>query len=198
MIRLAVSSKDQFEGSYLTLSHCWGQREFLKLTRDNMMDLRSGFPTSSLPRTFQEAVQVARRLGVRYIWIDSLCIIQGDEADWYQESMQMGKVYANAICNIAATASRDDTEGLFRDRNPARMHRVECEVAFNSVGESHHRLFTVVQTHWWGSLLNDQPLNLRAWVMQERLLARRVIHFGEEEVVWVRNLVQDFQYRLVE
>lgn len=80
---------------YVTLSHCWGKAQFLKLEEQRVDEFRKGIKVESLPKTFQNAIKFARRLGqkVRYIWIDSLCIIQGrskaQREDWLTESAKM-------------------------------------------------------------------------------------------------------------
>ncbi|KAK3384147.1 hypothetical protein B0T24DRAFT_689159 [Lasiosphaeria ovina] len=64
-------------GQYVALSYCWGSANFFKMTRANIYRLKQGFSLSDLPRTLQGAIRVTRQLGVSYIWIDALCIIQG-------------------------------------------------------------------------------------------------------------------------
>jgi hypothetical protein len=97
MVRL-VLTKDQkendikIEGPYVTLSHCWGQAKPLCLTEENFPDFQRGISLDSLPQTFRDAMQFASGLGVRYIWIDSLCIKQRHVADWLSESAEMHEV----------------------------------------------------------------------------------------------------------
>jgi hypothetical protein len=81
------------ESQYLTLSHCWGGKVFTTLTRENVEQFLSHIPTKSLSKTFRDAIEVTRRLGFKYLWIDSLCIIQGDEVDWTKEASRMEFVY---------------------------------------------------------------------------------------------------------
>ncbi|KAK4984009.1 hypothetical protein LTR50_006880 [Elasticomyces elasticus] len=100
---------------YLALSHSWGTTHRLTLTRANLPMLKSGIMLSTLPRTFQDAVTIAWELNVPFVWIDSLCIIQDDVADWEKETSRMGAVYANAYLTVAALASKDDSSGCFPD-----------------------------------------------------------------------------------
>jgi Heterokaryon incompatibility protein (HET) len=69
-----------------------------------------------VPKTFEDAIVVTRKLHVQYLWIDSLCIIQDDPEDWGTESLLMDQVYKNALLNIAATAASDSSGGLFYSR----------------------------------------------------------------------------------
>lgn len=94
------------EERYATLSHCWGSSPIKKkLIISKIEDMRAGVSVSELPRTFQDAIVVARKLGLRYLWIDSLCIIQDSpgDVDWAHESSLMNDVYGNSSCNISAT-----------------------------------------------------------------------------------------------
>jgi hypothetical protein len=92
-------------GIYACLSHCWGGAQFIKTTRDNMEKHESGIPWSSLPKTFQHAIEFAYQLDIQYIWIDSLCIIQDDEEDWRREAGNMCSVFEGSFVTLAASAS---------------------------------------------------------------------------------------------
>ncbi|KAF2117951.1 heterokaryon incompatibility protein-domain-containing protein [Lophiotrema nucula] len=177
---LICTGETSVDGHYITLSHCWGMNEFIHLTDSNIDAFKQRVPTSEFPQTFQDTIVVARRLNIRYIWIDSLCIIQQQpsKADWRKESPQMGKVYANAFCNIAATASEDGTKGLFRARNPARAF----PAAFNH--ESTKRMVAITLWDDWEKRVVESPLIRRGWVFQERLLSPRILHFARDEMLW--------------
>jgi hypothetical protein len=112
-------STSQFEpGStptYCALSHCWGGTVDFKLT-GNELDQMQSLQMNLLPRNFQHAIAITRQLGVCYLWIDSLCIIQDDTGEWEAQSAKMGLVYANAKCVISATASKNSTGCCFVPR----------------------------------------------------------------------------------
>jgi hypothetical protein len=80
----------------MSLSHCWGVDKFLKLTEDTFQQLLDGIPLKVLPQSFRDAVVIAQKLGVRYFWIDSLCI-QDSLRDWQQEASTIGDVYKGAL-----------------------------------------------------------------------------------------------------
>jgi hypothetical protein len=107
-------------GDRRTLSHCWGKTNASRLTSSNLDSLINDIPFQFLSTTFQHAVIITRRLGVQYLWIDSLCIIQDSTVDWQHESAVMGQIYWYSFLNISATAARDGTEGLFFPVQQAR------------------------------------------------------------------------------
>ncbi|PNP82205.1 hypothetical protein FNYG_04394 [Fusarium nygamai] len=116
-----VETGNGFHAPYLTLSHCWGQNaNIIRRTTAGNLEI----PFKNLPRTFRDAITVTRKLGFMYLWIDSLCIIQGDKADWERESSIMASIYSNGILNLAASYSSDSHGGLFLERN--QHHVTSC------------------------------------------------------------------------
>ena len=101
---------------YACLSHCWGTKKLLVATTVKISThLHTGLLVNSLPSTFRDAVTTCFNLGISYIWIDSLCIVQDDTDDWRTHSARMADIYENCFLTIAATNSSDVTGGLFRD-----------------------------------------------------------------------------------
>jgi hypothetical protein len=183
---------------YVTLSHCWGRSDLiLKTTCINIQDRYEGIGISDLPPTFRDAVLLTQHVGIRYLWIDSLCIIQDDERDWETESSKMADIYSNCLFCIAATGSADSsggcffdrwtTQGMFSSRTPMIALKVstqvsspECPIFVRPVIQSAHKDFLIEH----GGQYFAQPLLKRAWVFQERILPVRTISFHEEEMVW--------------
>lgn len=120
--RICLSKDLPSATQYMTLSHCWGQAKFETLTRDNYKLMQTEIPSSALTRTFRDAMEITRQLGHRYIWIDSLCIVQGDEDDWSREARKMGSIYQNSVLNLASGRGPDGRDGCFTQRDPARLH----------------------------------------------------------------------------
>lgn len=175
--------------SYLTLSHCWGYATFVCLNRSTLEDLRTGISASLLPPTFRDAITIARRLQVQYLWIDSLCIMQDrdDSSDWLHEAALMEKVYSNAFLNISATGASDSSKGLFTRRNPRTLRPPEIELSLDGLKSSKSKVSTkyrLARTLFWRTELSQAPLMKRGWVLQERLLAPRVLHFAHNQLLW--------------
>ncbi|CZR60751.1 uncharacterized protein PAC_10647 [Phialocephala subalpina] len=103
-------------GRYIALSHSWGTSPRAMATKATVEDLEDGIAISFLPKTFQDAIQITKRLGIRYLWIDCLCIIQDDKQDWEREASTMGDVYMNSYLTISAANSTDSYTGCFPKR----------------------------------------------------------------------------------
>jgi hypothetical protein len=104
------------EGTYMTLSHCWGPAHFITTTEATIERRIAGIPLADLPQTFKDAVSLTRNLKIRYLWIDSLCIKQRDKDDWEHEAGKMRSVYSQSFLNIAATSSAEGSGGCFKER----------------------------------------------------------------------------------
>jgi len=189
-LRLCSSKDLPPETYYATLSHCWGEKPFMRLLKGNLTSFSNDIPFLDLPQTFQDAVTVLSKLFVKYIWIDSLCIIQDSGTDWEFEAARMSQVYANSYLNLAATASRNSAEGLFRTRNPSSIR--ECRYVPDEGRRNMHVRpsspeWECVNPSEWVTSIVEAPLNSRAWVYQERALAPRVLHFAASEIYWECN-----------
>lgn len=161
---------------YLTLSHCWGQHTPLKLLQRNLASFKEHIDINQLSAVFQSSFQVAKHFGVRYIWIDSLCIIQDSKADWERESAKMSEIYAGSVCNLAATARSDGEESIFSNRTYSEISPLIIRMG--------SKYFDLQDPNLWQIEVDDSPLCTRGWVFQERLLAPRNLHFGAHQLFW--------------
>ncbi|KAK0642845.1 hypothetical protein DIS24_g8668 [Lasiodiplodia hormozganensis] len=178
-VRLIQSMGDC--GRYVTLSHCWGpqSKHPLTTTTATLPQHLTEIPWHRLPKTFRDAITVVRSLGLRYIWIDSLCIVQDDHDDWLRESEQMGMIYERAVLTIAACHARDCTEGCFFERPP---NRPAVQLPYwNSQGQQDGHIYgTLLPVNYSSISPEFSPLSERAWATQEWLLSRRVIFYTRE------------------
>ncbi|KAL1647085.1 hypothetical protein SLS58_002855 [Diplodia intermedia] len=187
-VRLIDTAFEKPTGRYATLSHCWGPNPtFLRLDAENMPSLIAhGIPTAALPPSFRDTVVTCRRLHIAYLWIDSLCILQrgaGSRADWSLHAIQMAQIYTNCVLNIAIDRASSPWAGAFAARDPAPLQHSTVVVPRRTGGST--RVCTVGTTADDPEKLRArQPLAARAWVLQERLLAPRVLHFGGDRVFW--------------
>lgn len=267
----------QADVRYVTLSHCWGNAANInaRLTSKNIDTFKRGIKLEALPKTFRDAIEFAARLPhVGYIWIDSLCIKQGDTADWLAQSATMDYVYRESFLNLSATASTSSEGGLFFSRRPELL--LEDEIVLNIAGlpganappstltalqavisqpikksdsildmlraswlikfllrfgllrrlirlvftrtrnntqdilattpnlqpstssasekslpeygeelkKKDLRRCTILDVSFWSDRVDGAPVNTRGWVLQERLMAPRVLHFCRDQIAW--------------
>ncbi|KAK6827515.1 HET-domain-containing protein [Apiospora arundinis] len=170
---------------YVALSHCWGRHpeHVPRLEHKTEAKLRAGVELSFLPKTFQHAVAITRRLGYRFLWIDSLCIVQDSTDDWKDQAKIMALVYTNSVFTIAALKSSGSTEGCYtKERNPLRLRPCVSEDLGVTVSSwNPGRLWEVeVNTSGYGA----SPLHSRAWVVQERYSAPRTLLYGANGIYW--------------
>jgi len=184
--KLVVVSTDNIAPApYFTLSYRWGSNQSLLLRRSTLYGFRRGQQISRLPQTFQDAVVVARRFSIRYLWIDALCIVQDCREDREREIPAMQHIYSNSACNLAASASEDPEGGLFRTRDTAAIivpGVVAAPSAAASTDENHHH--HIFDDSYWNRQISNGPLHKRGWVFQERLLSSRVLYFGKSQILW--------------
>ncbi|KAI9170603.1 HET-domain-containing protein [Paramyrothecium foliicola] len=170
---------------YTALSHRWHSStlENSSTTNGNISAHRSGIGFGSLPRTYQDAMIVTKTLRFHFIWIDSLCIIQGDEIDWAREFSLMSEVFHGAALVLAPVTSPDTQEGCFLDSvaQPAYYQY--------STQEGEHSIELRVPV----LKPNLVPLSKRAWVLQETLLARRLVFFTDNQLYWQCRTCSQFE-----
>jgi hypothetical protein len=200
-----------FSEPYVALSHCWGRDSTkVPMTKSGTYEARTReIPWEELSRTFQDAIRFSRMIGFRFIWIDSLCIIQDSQEDWESELIKMGSIYCEAILVLSATAAEDGRIGLFPERDrifpiqsmqkeydhesehlsfQAPSQTLHFNIGINSIRQSPGNtwpLFKVSRRHL--SEATETEREQRGWALQERLLATRVAHFTAIEVIWECN-----------
>nr|RBQ98295.1 hypothetical protein FVER53263_11872 [Fusarium verticillioides] len=174
-IKIKLRETDGGEvGTYTALSYCWGANPELhfKTTSENLDKHKEGIEFFDLPLTQRETILATLYLGIRYLWIDGLCIIQDSREDWEAESVKMGSVYTNAHLTLAATSSDTPEMGLllpFQGAECVKIHRETVSVRM----ETHRELDRM-----------SEPLNTRGWTLQEGVLASRIVCFGKEQWLW--------------
>lgn len=177
---------------FAALSHCWGLAPVIQSHRSSLRDRQLGIPWDSLSKTFQDAVTTTRALGLHYLWIDSLCIIQDDPVDWAAESGNMASIYEGARIVIAAADTMDGDEGFLGPRLRRKLPK-SVSAGFNSAGEEYNIRIRPGDDHrWYGDSLpprsqitrDTSTLFTRGWAFQERLLATRYVQFRSQEIVW--------------
>ncbi|KAK2590090.1 hypothetical protein QQS21_012230, partial [Conoideocrella luteorostrata] len=181
--RLIVVSQDRVKPApYATLSYRWGVNGALKLLRSTLSHfLRGQQQIFDLPKTFQDAIVIVRRLSIQYLWIDALCIMQDANEDKAFEIPQMRLIYSSAACNLAASASDDPYGGLFQVRDTTAIAPGLIKAPSMAMHDKPHY---IVDTRYRDRQILSGPLHRRGWVFQERFLSVRVLYFGQSQMFW--------------
>lgn len=175
--QLRLQTTNSSHVRYTALSHRWGNGPPFRTLDSNLNELRHRIPFGLLPKNFQDAIYLTRALGLSYLWIDSLCIIQENEEDWRREAARMGQVFSNAYCAIAASSATSSVEGF--------LSRPDRPPLFSTLlGPQNTRVFVSECLENFHRDVETAPLNTRGWVFQERALSRRTLHFTKNQVYW--------------
>jgi hypothetical protein len=172
-------------GPYVSLSYYWGPNPtFLRLTAWNMVELEAGVSISELPLAFREVISIMEKLGYRYLWIDSLCILQsgpGSIEDWQVESARMHQVYSDSILTISLACATSPDESILNRSCEYKTWTSPFQIKPDTSDKDTEAL-TVLGIVYFTESLYDQPLSHRAWTLQERVMATRVVSFGFGEL----------------
>ncbi|KAK5703679.1 hypothetical protein LTR17_021903 [Elasticomyces elasticus] len=203
-----VESANMF-GSYLTLSHRWGDMIPISTTKATLEKHCREIAFASLPRTFRDAITATRRLGYRYLWIDSLCIIQDDDGDWQQQCAQMRHIYSNSVLTIVGPGAANAYDGFLDPRQSMPGNSVTLHVEFREPNRTSTSVELCVAPLFPATDAGDDVdarrrrhgdkdhLHDRGWYMQERLLSPRLLQFGSTQMVFECDSMQVFEeYRL--
>ena len=178
-----VQTYHQARRPYVTLSHCWGplERRPIRTLKENLQRHLNDIPWQDLPKTFQEACTICAELRIQYIWIDSLCIVQDDAAEWEAESAVMGRIYEESLFTIAASSAVDSSEGLFDVREKIDFVKIPYE---GPEGLDDSGVYAFLESPGFHIDQDTTPLTTRAWVMQEDVLSRRAVRFTQYGLIW--------------
>ncbi|KAH8663708.1 heterokaryon incompatibility protein-domain-containing protein [Tricladium varicosporioides] len=180
LVKLCISQGKM--APYVALSYCWGGPQPAVLTTATLETYILGVPLTSNPQTIKDAILVCRKLGFQYLWVDALCIIQDSPEDKAHEIQKMGYIYSNAILTISASSAKSVKDGFLGKR----IRRGEDSQWFllpfysgddNSRSTISARQFTTYQT-------SSEPLNTRAWALQEDILSPRVLAYDSYRIRW--------------
>jgi hypothetical protein len=199
---LSVDLEDPNNCRYVALSHCWGdpRKTQVPKTFGATLERHQKEGITELTKTFEDAVKVTREIDVRYLWIDSLCIIQDEPEDFKKECSRMSLIYARAYCVLSALDAEDGSRGLFIPRNPSPFMRTRRWRRLMRIAEGRtsmwgRRLESIFRRsrpqpsqisldhEQWNSMLQG-PLSTRGWAFQEHQLALRIIHFTAIRILW--------------
>ncbi|RDW64597.1 hypothetical protein BP6252_10248 [Coleophoma cylindrospora] len=168
------------KGRYIALSYCWGEAQYnpLQTKESNYKQHQEGIPFNSLSLTIQDAIQATRQFGVQYLWVDAICIIQDSNSDKDAQIGQMRAIFENAFITILAATAVNASEGFLAMPKPKP---IQFKIPYFCPNGEVGTLYCVKAEH---KKLKDQPINRRAWTLEERLLSRRKVIYLSDHVTW--------------
>jgi hypothetical protein len=201
--RARLIETNGLRGDYCALSYCWAPRS----PRDNQNTLlqttieqfKESLPLDALPKPILEAIEVTRRIGVPYLWVDRLCILQDDRVDQQNECDRMCDIYERALLTLAALGDDTGEKGLFLDREvldhpdteATGRVKLSCALKGKHLGEVYvARALSTEEgpNNSGGSCFEQELLEsrwiTRGWILQERILSRRIVYFGKRQLYW--------------
>ncbi|KAI6552575.1 hypothetical protein MCOR04_010870 [Pyricularia oryzae] len=181
-----------FKADYAALSHCWGGAISPLLTTETMHAFQECIQIATLPANFRDAITITRNLGIRYLWIDSLCIQQDSKSDWERESKMMGSVYRNSTVTISAMVSSGSKEGILKCDTRVAKYPKGTSLPLSCQGNESCSECPQVTVYPLRDPNQETirgldlgcALTYRGWTLQEYLLSPRHIMYNKDMLYW--------------
>lgn len=183
-LSMRIISGDTSEMPYVTLSHCWGDLQPLRLLEENLSEFSTAIPMTQVPQAFTDAAAVTLHLGYQYLWIDSLCIIQDSTIDWNAESVKMGDIYRGAVVTITAPDSSSCRSGF---RRPVQQPQDPVRLPYLNDQTGEILPMTVCRGTpgaWLRRTADGDAVFRRGWILQEHLLSTRILYATQWGMLW--------------
>lgn len=184
--RLVEPERDH-HARYVALSYCWGPAQWnvLTTTESNYAQHCRDIPIDQAAKTLRDAMLVTRQLGLQYLWIDALCIIQDSDADKDLQISRMRAIFEDAFITIVAAAGENASCGFLDMPTSAQQKPIAFKLPYRpTFGDIREEGTLYAREAETQLSMKDEPINLRAWTLEERLLSRRKIIYFEDRVAW--------------
>lgn len=186
-LRLVDTSGHRPTTRYICLSYCWGTESHLVTTQDNLKAHLECIPWSNLSRCHQDCMKVARELGIRYVWVDALCIVQRDLADLAYHSQRMQSIYQNALLTVSVVGSETSSMPFLGSEAPDSraqypIHELDVDTETGGILKFRTRNYNVLLDFLEEEVKDS--LWTRAWAWQEQMFSRRIVYFFGHKTMW--------------
>lgn len=169
-------SRPNEQADYVALSYCWGEPPHTFALTKDLLKNTSKINWEDIPATIRDAVHVTRDLGIRYLWVDALCIVQDDPTDKIDQIKNMGRIYQNATITISAASAPSVKRGFLKSR------RVKAFPIPIHIRKNKYKTLSVRIENASGRLV--EPLTSRGWALQEHILSQRIMFYGLKDLLW--------------
>ena len=166
---------------YIALSYVWGMNQTYVLTKATLEEKCSGLDLSRLPKTIIDAIEVTRRLGFTYLWVDALCIVQDAGEDMKDEIAVMGTIYRDSAITIIAANASSSIEGFLRVAESPSFFVDPFDIPIMTKHGTVEYLSAGYRSYY--KPFKD-PINSRAWTLQERILSTRNLIYSYDGLKW--------------
>ncbi|OTA99918.1 hypothetical protein M426DRAFT_246994 [Hypoxylon sp. CI-4A] len=176
----AIEKEVISQQGFAVLSYCWGGPQPVQLTRDSVRELSNGIPISNLPKSLHDAAWFADAIGLKYLWIDALCIFQDDIEDKIHEISRMEIYYGQSTVTLCAASASRCSDGFLspREDDPKKYSigpiQLKAKASSGLVGS----VQALAEPDYFNSWRSQEPVTLRGWTLQEALLSRRILIFS--------------------
>lgn len=141
-IRL-VETQGKMLGTYACLSYCWGFKTQIGQTCcENLTRQLQGILFHDLPNTVVDAIHLCFKLGLCFLWVDWLCIVQDDISDWLLEVSKMCDVYSRSALTISVPLCEESLQSFLAERRKGFQERNQHSII----------TYTEINSEWEGSL----------------------------------------------
>ncbi|SJL14142.1 uncharacterized protein ARMOST_17597 [Armillaria ostoyae] len=196
--RVFVNQGIELHEYYVALSYVWGESQPNRTTTKNLNSYIEGIPLTNIPKTIMDAIMVTHKLGLRYLWVDSFCIVQDSEDDKAREIAQIRRIFRNAYVTIIAACAEKVSDGFLHDRRPAVKELIidEASLPFHcpdgSIGTMHLRRKRYPPLRREPRPLSPpEPINERAWCLEERVLSPRRLIYATHTLLYECQAIHD-------
>jgi hypothetical protein len=171
---------------YVALSYPWGGWNGFVTKKAHLVNAEHRISEKDLPAAVSDAIHVCRKSGIRYLWVDAICICQDDTNEWELEAAKMANVYGGCEFTISALSISKASESFLKERDFKPLALGTANASYGS-WQDNTTLFLRRVPLSLSEEFNFSSLNTRGWPLQEKILAPAVLHYGRDQLIWECN-----------